>query len=139
MLVEGVRGTLASPVKIDRMSVIIFVIEAHMSIDNTHGTLMNWIHTSLQTHTDAINWGYEEIQKEYTLLFRELLGDDYTEKTQEQIDFAARQVGCALQAFVHTVSHDRLDRLDQLAAFAENLISLQIKDLVAGFYAAEDS
>lgn len=121
---------LTSPIKIDRMSVIIFMMEAHMSIDHTHGTLMNWIHTSLQTHTDAVNWGYEEIQKEYTLLFRELLGDDYTEKTQEQIDFAARQVGCALQAFVHTVSHDRLD---QLAAFAENLISLQIKDLVAGF------
>ena len=130
MLVEGVRGTLASPVKIDRMSVIIFMMEAHMSIDNTHGTLMNWIHTSLPTHTDSVNWGYEEIQKEYTLLFRELLRDDYTEKTQEQIDFAARQVGCALQAFVQTFPNDRLD---QLAAFVENFISMQIKDLVAGF------
>ena len=109
-----------------------------MSIDHTYEALMNWVHQNVHSPetTTTVNWGYEEIQKEYTLLFRELLGDDYTEKTQEQIDFAARQVGCALQAFIHTVSHDRLDLL---AAFAENLISLQIKDLVAGFYAAEDS
>lgn len=97
---------------------------------------MNWVHTALQKQTTADNWGYDEIQKEYTVLFRELLRDDYTEKTQEQIDFAARQVGCALRAFVHTFPHYSMDTL---TTFAEDFISMQLKDLIVMVSSTPDS